>query len=86
MRKILLILAFSALTVAASAQADSCYATLEKDTLRLGNSLIERAFVWNNGALETVSLTDKTTGYIFRTDVLRPDFSLGRAAASDAVF
>ena len=86
MRKILLILAFSALTVAASAQADSCYATLEKDTLRIGNSLIERVFVWNNGALETFSLTDKSTGHIFRTDALRPDFSLGKVAASEAVF
>lgn len=54
------------------------YAFLEGDTLRIGNSLIERTFVWNEGHLMTVSLTDKKAGYTLQSEILHPDFSIGR--------
>lgn len=41
----------------------SYYSRLEKDTLTIGNSLIERKFIWNQGNLITYSLTDKTSGH-----------------------
>ncbi len=37
----------------ATAQS-SCYATLEADTLRIGNTRIEQVFAWNDGALRTL--------------------------------
>ena len=36
-----------------------CYALLEDDTLTLGNSRIERTFVWRHGDLLPLTLTDK---------------------------
>lgn len=38
------------------------YARLEGDTLRMGNSRVERVFLWNNGELKTIGLLNKTTG------------------------
>ena len=40
----------------------SSYAILNKDTLRIGNSYMERCFLWNHGALKTIALTDKLHG------------------------
>ena len=61
------------------------YARLEGDTLRLGNVLIERSFVWNDGDLMTASLTDKAAGVTRRTEGLRPDFVLGKARGAGGV-
>ncbi len=36
-----------------------CYAYLTADTFCIGNKLIERKFLWNNGNLITIQLTDK---------------------------
>lgn len=52
------------------------YATLEGDTLRIGNSRIERLMQWNGGNVITVALTDKQTGLTLRGEGSVPDFTL----------
>ena len=37
---------------------EGCYSRLQNDTLTIGNSRIERRFVWNGGNLMTQSLTE----------------------------
>ena len=56
------------------------YAVLQDDTLRMGNGCVERVFLWNEGALATISLTNKITGRSFKADGSRPDFSIGGLA------
>ncbi len=57
------------------------YSEMRGDTLVIGNRKVERKFLWNGGNLMTVSLTDKTTGKTFRSNGLRPDFSVVKGAA-----
>lgn len=52
------------------------YSRLEKDTLTIGNSLIERKFIWNQGNLITYSLTDKTSGHCWINRSPSPDFQV----------
>ena len=40
-------------------KASECYATLDGDTLRIGNSVVERVLVWNDGALATARIAVK---------------------------
>ena len=54
------------------------YAKLSSDTLSIGNSLIERCYLWNGGHLKTISLTDKTTGVVNKCHSIRPDLVLLR--------
>ena len=61
------------------------YVIRDGDTLRLGNSLMERVFVWNDGHLMTAALVDKTADKTLRTEKPRPDFALGRLKGSDGV-
>ena len=82
MKKLILILALLALPRALSAQAGGCYAVLEGDTLRIGNSLIERSFAWNDGNISTIALADKAAGIVRPVNNSRPDFMLGREKAS----
>lgn len=44
------------------------------DTLTIGNSAIERKFIWNGGNLMTFSLTDKVSGKVHYSRSLAPDF------------
>ena len=62
--------------------ATECYSRLDADTLTIGNSLMERKFVWNGGNLMTASITDKTSGKIHRFVSLRPDFVMTSAAGA----
>lgn len=65
---------FVSLALVASMQTPSgCYVQLDKDTLKMGNSLVERAFIWNGGHLQTVSLTNKTTGKVSVSSGRKPD-------------
>ena len=41
---------------------DTCYGRLKNDTLTIGNSLVERTFLWNGGNIITYRLTDKSNG------------------------
>lgn len=84
MRKILFPLFLCLAGTSSFAQAERCYAVMENDTLRLGNDLIERSFLWNDGALETVSLRGKEGDFVFRTKDLQPDFHMGKGKTSNA--
>lgn len=55
---------------------ESCYATMTGDTLRVGNSFIERSLVWTGGGLKTVSLDNRTTGTRFVNISGKPDFAV----------
>ena len=50
------------------------YASLQGDTLRIGNSLMERIFIWNNGNLKTYALLDKANRQQWITDKQEVDF------------
>lgn len=79
MRSIVLFLSIFIPFVAAKAQ-HKFYSRLVKDTLVVGNQLIERKFVWNNGNLITHSLTDKTTGQVWLNRLKTPDFQITKDA------
>lgn len=57
-----------------SAQPTTSYATLQDGRLSIGNELIQRTFDWNGGNLRTVRLTVKSTGKVFESSSLKPDF------------
>ncbi len=61
-------------SIISAAAQDTCYSRLEGDTLAMGNTLVERKFVWNGGNLMTYSLTDKQTGKTHLQASLGPDF------------
>ncbi len=63
--------------------ADECYAHLKGDTLRMGNSRIERTALWNNGHIITLSLTDKLSGKTMTTAGKNPDFNVNREKPAD---
>ena len=62
----------------------TCYARLEADTLRIGNSRIERVFAWNGGAVRTVELKDYSTGKTMQSVYDLPDFVLAKEAPENA--
>ena len=52
------------------------YSRLDNDTLVIGNKLIERKFVWNNGNLITYNLTNKSSGQCWFNKSKNPDFQI----------
>lgn len=63
------------LSLAGSLQAQTtCYGRLKNDTLTIGNSLIERKFLWDNGNIKTYSLTNKANGQTWLNSNPTPDF------------
>ena len=64
----------SASSASLSELPTTSYATLQDGRLVIGNELIQRTFDWNGGNLRTISLTDKSTGKVFESAALRPDF------------
>lgn len=54
------------------------YSQLNGDTLTIGNSLIERKFVWNKGNLITYSLTNKVSGHQWLNKAKSPDFQVSK--------
>ena len=71
------------LAVAIGASAGDCYSILSGDTLKMGNSLIERVYLWNNGHLITCRVTDKVSGKTLVSSGNAPDFTVNRAVPSD---
>ena len=57
------------------AQRDAPYLQQRNDTIMLQNSLISRQFLWNNGHLTTVGLTNKQSEQHWRMQKPSPDFS-----------
>lgn len=66
------------LVMVLTASGQTWYAEMSADTLKLGNSLIERTFQWNGGNLMTTSLSDFSTGVTHLSASLRPDMVLVR--------
>ncbi|NDV79176.1 alpha-galactosidase [Dysgonomonas sp. 511] len=56
-----------------------CYSRLENDTLVIGNSLVERKFIWNKGNLISFCLTDKMGNESWMNNTLKPDFHISKA-------
>lgn len=80
MKKISLILLLFASIIC---KASDSYTFLKGDTLYMGNNLIERVFLWNNGNFITVRVTDKLSGKNFESDYNKPDFVINNALATD---
>ena len=76
------ILAAALLCGACAFAQDDCYSRLRNDTLTIGNSRIERRFVWNGGNLMTQSLTDFSSGQVWTSRSLAPDFKVTGDARS----
>lgn len=79
MKRILILIYFIMLS-SVSFASPSWYARMDGDTLSIGNSLIDRSFLWNGGHLQTLSLTDKETGRTNSTVQIRPDLVLMHGA------
>ena len=72
-------------TIFTSSASDS-YSLLKGDTLYMGNSRIERVFLWNDGNLITRRVTDKLSGKTFESDSKSPDFVVNKAQPSEGRF
>jgi alpha-galactosidase len=77
MRKIFLFLSVFLPFFSAEGQT-RCYSHLEKDTLVVGNQLIERKFIWNQGNLITHSLTGKSSKQVWLNKSKTPDFYIAK--------
>ncbi|MBR6001787.1 MAG: alpha-galactosidase [Bacteroidales bacterium] len=86
MKRFLLSASLLFFTASVQIYANSCYARLEGDTLRIGNSRIERVFAWNGGALRTIRLSDLGTGQTMNSTHELPDFILTEEAPENASF
>lgn len=62
--------------------AGDCFARLDGDTLRFGNSRIERTAIWNNGHIITVRVVDKKSGKTFTSASKAPDFAVNNSKPS----
>ena len=80
MKRIVPILSFLLLCSASAFSQDGCYSRLQNDTLTIGNTRIERRFVWNGGNLMTCSLTDFSSGQVWTSRSLTPDFKVSNDA------
>ncbi|MRX76948.1 alpha-galactosidase [Pedobacter petrophilus] len=56
------------------------YAILRNDTLRIGNSTIERVFLWNGGNLKTCEFNDKKNNQPWKSAGLTPDLYIPNSA------
>jgi len=67
---------------------DQYYSRLAKDTLTIGNGLIERKFIWNKGNLVTHSVTDKSSAQSWINKNKVPDLLISKniSVASNAVY
>ena len=84
-RRLYTVILFALLALGTQARDSSvsgCYSRLEADTLTIGNTLIERKFVWNGGNLETFSITDKATGKTHYSRNPEPDFRMTSVSGS----
>lgn len=59
------------------------YAKLAGDTLRIGNMLMERVFLWNGGEVKTIALTDKKLGRTIAARGENPDMLIVKGSAEN---
>ena len=72
-----LFLLFSLVISVAHAQLQGCTASLDQDTLKIGNSKIEQKWLWNGGHLKVFSIKDVTSGKIIVFEHALPSFDPG---------
>lgn len=60
------------------------YAVMHGDTLKIGNSLMERSFLWDKGALKTVRLVNKQHKTAILAKGAMPDFAMVKAEVDSA--
>ena len=78
MKLIIVLFLTAILTPAQAAGPEKCRVERNGDTLRIANNRIERAFLWNDGNLQTLSLSDLSTGSrLLAQGDPEPDFSIG---------
>lgn len=73
-----IILLFSLFITVNAFSQNGTYSHLDGDTLRIGNGLIERKFIWNKGNLITYSLTDKSSRQCWLSQTKSPDFRISK--------
>lgn len=61
---------------------ESSYSNLKNDTLTVGNSLIERTFLWNNGNLITCKLTNKVQNISWKNLSQVPDLYITKGLSN----
>ncbi len=61
-----------------------CYARMQGDTLEIGNTVIARRFLWNDGLLKTVALVDKQQGTELQALGTNADFVISKAKPDSA--
>ena len=83
MKRLILLLTFCLSALITSA-GQSWYARMSGDTLSLGNSCIDRTYLWNGGHLKTLSLTDKASGMTRSSMEARPDLVLVKGLETGA--
>ena len=83
MKRLLLLLVFLPCALSSFAE-ETWYAKVSGDTLSIGNSLIDRTYLWNGGHLRTLSLTDKKIGLTRNTVKAHPDMVLVRGVEAGA--
>ena len=83
MKKRTLTLSLSLLGMVTQSVASDCYSLLSGDTLKIGNSRIERVWLWNEGHLITCRVTDKLSGKTFVSSGITPDFAVNREKPFD---
>ena len=89
MKNTFLILTFLSLSISGFTQGiESCRASLKNDTLTIENTKIARTYKWNNGNIITQSLTDKTSGNVWKMNSSKPDLTFPEQTekAEDATF
>lgn len=71
---------------AATAHKGDCYAVMSGDTLRMGNSLVERAWVVNQYEVRTLWLCNKASGKYYRNNATQGDMELIKGQMEDVRF
>lgn len=62
--------------------SNSCHISLQGDTLVLENEFIERAYLWNNGNIMTLSIKNKETDHAWAMERVTPDLFIPGATDS----
>lgn len=87
MKRFCILLSALLLSAVSALPQEGCYSLLRDDTLTMGNTSIERKFLWNGGCLRTYSLTDKRTGQEWLNRSEEPDFVLaGKTAGGEGKY
>lgn len=88
MKRLIILTIVLQLIVFRAHSLESSYCNLKNDTLTIGNGLIERVFLWNNGNVITLKLKNKTQNISWKNVAKVPDLFIIKtnARAENAIF